>query len=197
MTFVQTIAEEDAAGAVRAMYDADRNGDGPVPNYTKAFSARPGVYAAWKALNAEVKAGMDLRRYELVTVAAARRLRSSYCVLAHGSILMGRGFLDAEGLEAVVADHRGAGLDDVDVAVMDLADKVVTDATSVTQADMDRLRALGLSDTEIFDVVAAAAMRCFFSKVLDGSGTEADARYGGMEPGLRAALTVGRPIAEA
>jgi uncharacterized peroxidase-related enzyme len=196
MTFVQTTAEDEAAGAVQAMYEADRDGAGRVPNYTKAFSARPAVYAAWKALNAEVKAGMDLRRYELVSVAAARRLRSSYCALAHGSVLMSKGFLDADGLDAVVADHQTAGLAPVDVAVMDLADKVAADATSVTQADVDRLRDLGLDDTEIFDVVAAAALRCFFSKMLDGLGAQADPRFAELEPELRAALTVGRPIAD-
>ena len=47
----------------------------------------------------------------------------------------------------------------------------------------------------IFDVVAAAALRCFFSKTLDGLGVLADARFGALEPDLRMALTVGRPIA--
>ena len=46
------------------------------------------MYAAWRQLNGAIKANMDLRRYELATVAAARRLRSSYCTLAHGSVLM-------------------------------------------------------------------------------------------------------------
>ena len=44
-------------------------------NYEHAFAERPEVYAAWGQLNGAIKAGMDLRRYELVTVAAARRLR--------------------------------------------------------------------------------------------------------------------------
>ena len=65
-------------------------------------------------------------------------------------------------------------LDDVDRAVMELADKVAADATAVTQADVDRLRDLGLSDAEIADVVFAAALRCFFSKTLDGLGVEPD-----------------------
>ena len=67
---------------------------------------------------------MDLRRYELATLAAARRLRSSYCALAHGSVLLER-FLGAGG--ACVrssSDHGAAELDAVDVAVIDLADKV-------------------------------------------------------------------------
>ena len=46
--------------------------------------------------------------------------------------------------------------------------KVAADATSVEQVDIDRLRSLGLSDKDIVDVVLAASVRCFFSKVLDG-----------------------------
>jgi alkylhydroperoxidase family enzyme len=106
------------------------------------------------------------------------------------------GHLDADALRAVAIDHHAAGLDETDVAVMDLADKVAADATSVTQADVDHLRALGLSDADVFDVVAAAGARAFFTKVGDGLGVQADASYGEMEPALRDALTVGRPIAE-
>ena len=73
--------------------------------------------------------------------------------------------MDTDQLLDVVADHRHAGLDEVDVAVMDLAEKVAGDATAVTQEDVDRLRSLGLSDRDVFDVVAAAAVRCFFSTV--------------------------------
>jgi alkylhydroperoxidase family enzyme len=79
---------------------------------------------------------------------------------------------------------------------MDLADKVALDATSVTQADVDALRSHGLSDAEVFDVIAAAAARCFFSKVLDGVGAQADAKYAELDPPLRETLTVGRPIAD-
>src|SRR4051812_13534548 len=123
MTFIETIPEDDAAGALEEMYATDRAAFGHLPNLTRAFSLRPGIYAAWRRLNGEVKAGMDLRRYELATVAAARRLRSSYCTLAHGSILCDE-YLDAGTVQALVTDHRDAGLDAVDVAVMDLADKV-------------------------------------------------------------------------
>jgi hypothetical protein len=64
----------------------------------------------------------------------------------------------------------------------------------VTEADIDRLRALGCDDREIFDVILAAAARSFFSKVLDATGTLPDSAYENMEPGLRDLLTVGRPI---
>lgn len=194
MTFLETVPEAPATGEVAEMYEIDRNAFGHLPNFTQAFSLRPEVYAAWRQLNGTIKAGMDLRRYELATVAAARRLRSSYCTLAHGSVLMDK-FLDAETVRAVVDDFRTSKLEPVDVAVMDLADKVAQDATSVTQQDVDRLRGLGLTDGEILDVVLAAAARCFFSKTLDAVGAAPDAKYSELEPEIRDTLTVGRAIA--
>ena len=56
-------------------------------NMERVFEPRPDVYTAWRELLAAIRANMDDRRYELVTLAAAQRLRSSYCSLAHGKIL--------------------------------------------------------------------------------------------------------------
>jgi alkylhydroperoxidase family enzyme len=195
MPFITSVPEDQATGAVAAMYGADREAFGHVPNFTKAFSLRPDVYAAWRGLNVAIKHNMDLRRYELATVAAATRLRSTSCTLAHGSVLLER-FLDEDELRAVV-EHDTTALDPLDAAVLELADKVVLDATSVTAADVDRLRSLGLDDADILGVVLAAAARCFFSKVLDGIGVEADASYAALDPELRDTLIVGRPIAAA
>ncbi|MEA2456228.1 MAG: hypothetical protein QOI45_2490 [Thermoleophilaceae bacterium] len=196
MTFIETIPEAAAPELVANMYEADRETFGHLPNFTRAFSHQPEVYAAWRQLIGAIKARMDVRRYELASVAAARRLRSSYCMLAHGSVLAER-FMDEDAVRALVADHHSAGLTEVDMAVMDLADKVADEASSVSEAEIDRLRSLGLSDADIGDVVAAASARCFFSKMLDGLGVEPDARYADLEPQLRSALTVGRPIATA
>jgi uncharacterized peroxidase-related enzyme len=194
MAFIETVSEDQATGAVADLYRDEQQRFGFLPNFSKAFAARSEVYRAWVQLNGSIKEGMDLRRYELATIAAAAELRSSYCALAHGSVLL-KQFMDADELQAVIADHRNAGLDETDVAVMDLAEKVAADAGSVTQADIDRLRSLGLSDADIVDVVLAAAARCFFSKTLDALGARADAQYEQLDPEIREALTVGHPIA--
>ena len=196
MTYINTIPEEAASGPVAELYAADRELVGHVRNMTRGLSLAPEIVSAWQALNGAIKARMDLRRYELATLAAARRLRSSYCMLAHGSVLLDQ-YVDPETLQAIVADHSAAGLEPVDVAVMDLADKVAADACSVTQDDIDRLRSFGLSDADILDVVAAAAARCFFSKLLDGLGVAPDASYSALDPGLLETLVVGRPVAGA
>jgi uncharacterized peroxidase-related enzyme len=163
-------------------------------NYERAFEPRPDVYAAWGELLGAIKATMDLRRYELVTLAAARRLRSSYCSLAHGSILIEK---FGEPVLQIATDRRAAGLDEVDLAVMDLAEKVIDDATSIEESDRQRLRDLGLSDEEIMDVILAAALRSFWTKTLDGLGVQPDAGYAELDPDLREVLVVGRPIADA
>jgi alkylhydroperoxidase family enzyme len=163
--------------------------DGDGANMERAFALRPEAYAAWRQLVTAVKSTSDERRYELATLAAARRLRSSYCSLAHGKVLAEQ-FYDFESVPSLPD-----GLDDADRAIMAFADRVVADATAITQADIDELRAHGLSDGEIFDAVLAATIRCFFSKTLDALGVQPDAEYAELDPAFREPLTVGRPIA--
>ena len=136
---------------------------------------------------------MDLRRYELATLAAALRLRSSYCCLAHGSVLIEQ---FREPVELIALDRGSSGLDETDLAVMRLAERVVDDATSITEDDVQPLRDLGLSDTDIMDVVLAATARCFFSKTLDAMRVLPDAKYRELPAELLEVLVVGRPIAE-
>jgi uncharacterized peroxidase-related enzyme len=193
--FIRPLPDDEVTGAAAEAYESDLAEDGYVSNVSRTFSHRPEVLAAWIGLKDAVTSSMDRRRYELVTIAAARRVRSSYCMLAHGDVLATR-FYDTEQVRGIALDHHTAGLDEVDVALMDLADKVAADASSITQGDVDRLRDLGLTDAEVFDVVAAAAMRCFFTKIVDGLGFQPDAAYGELDAALREALVVGRPIEE-
>jgi uncharacterized peroxidase-related enzyme len=194
VAFIETIPEAEATGAVAEMYETDRERYGFLPNFTRAFSHRPATYAAWRQLVGTVIGAMDARRFELVTMAAARRLRSSYCMLAHGSVLM-RDMMEPDEVRALALDFHAADLGPEEVAVMEFADKVVEDAGSITPDDVERLRSIGLSDADITDVALAAALRCFFSKTLDALGVEPDATYAKLEPPLRDALTVGRAIA--
>lgn len=197
MSYLATVAEAEASGELGRQYEADRSSLGFVANYTRTFSLRPAVYAAWQQLNGAIKSGMEPRRYELATLAAARHLRSSYCALAHGRVLAAN-HIGEDSVRDLMADGAGSGLDAVDRAVVELATKVAADAPGITAADFAALRALGVGDPEILDVVLAVSARCFFSTVLDGTGTQADHAYESLlEPDTVEALTIGRPIAEA
>ena len=191
-----------------------------IPNYERAFGGRPEVYAAWRALATAVSGGMDHRTYEIATVAAARALRSTYCSLAHGEVLLER-YADRHGLRAVLAAADGAAPEltaaggpttsegsptsrsaepdaktapaDRDALIAVFAARVARHAPDIDDAEREALRARGLSDADILDVILAVAARCFFSTVLDATGTRADAAYRERLPAdLVAELTCGR-----
>jgi uncharacterized peroxidase-related enzyme len=169
---------------------------GFMPNYAAAFASRPDVASAWGALNGAISKGMDRRRYEIATIAAARQLRSTYCTAAHSMFLRDE-VGDEQSMTSLVNAPDGAGLDATDRAIVAFARKVADDASSIEQGDVDALRDAGLSDNEITDVVFAAAARSFFTKVLDGLGVQADFELGEkFDPAVRDQLVVGRPIAD-
>jgi uncharacterized peroxidase-related enzyme len=196
MAYIKTIPVAQATGDVRAMYEKAQTGLGYVPNYTKLFSYRPAVNAAWGNLLASIRSHMDPRRYELVTLAAARAMRSSYCMLAHGSLVRDK-FYSAAQLVAIASDFTTAELDPAEISMMEFADKIVRDATAITEGDVQQLREQGFSDAEIFDIAATATARCFFSKLLDALGAEPDSAYLKLEEELKQQLTLGRPISQA
>jgi len=193
--FIATPDEDTLEGDAAKWYERERSGWGYLPNYAPAFATRPDVAQAWTQLNGAIRNGMDRRRYEIATIAAARALRSTYCTAAHSKFL--RDECDDEAtMRAIAADPSGATLDPVDRAVVDFAARVATDASTITAGDVDRLRALGLEDDDIINIVYAAAARSFLTKVMDGLGVQADAQLGAtFDPEVRAQMTVGRPIA--
>jgi uncharacterized peroxidase-related enzyme len=187
MTYIQTVPAEEATGELEDLYAEDLKRLGYIANYTQAFSLRPEAMLAWRQLSGTIRSQMDLRRYELVTLAAASALRCTYCVLAHGAVLREK-ILTAEQVVAILRDYRQAGLAPAEVAVMAFAEKVTREAHRVTPQDIETLRGHGLSDVEILDIVLAAAARNFFSRVLDAVGAEPDAVYLDWAPELGEAL---------
>jgi uncharacterized peroxidase-related enzyme len=193
MAFIRTVPVEEATGSARAMYEEARASLGHVPNYLMAFSLRPEVWNASSQLFAAIRGAMTLRRYEIITVATALALESSYCSLAHGKVLLDQ-FLGAEQTEAFARDFQRSEITPAEKAMAVFAQKIALRAHTITQADVDELRGHGFSDQEIADIVAAATARCFMSKFLDSVGAPADHYYADLPPGVRQALTVGRDI---
>lgn len=180
MSFLSTPGESP-------LYEAERPARGYVPNYLRVLALRPEVYHAWLRLGEVVRAGMDPRRYELVTLTAARRLGSTYCGLAHAAALLER-FYDDVALRAIMADHHDAGLAPVDVAAMDFADRVAADPAGVTEGDIAVLRGHGLTDADIFQIVLAVCLRRFFSGILSAVGAVPDPVFRALPPDVRAAV---------
>ncbi|HYE93748.1 MAG TPA: peroxidase-related enzyme [Terriglobales bacterium] len=194
MAFIRTISPADAEGPVREIYERAAQRFGFVPNWARAFSLRPGVLQGWTALLGSVTAHLPVRTYELATLAAARAIRSSYCALAHGAVLADKVFDPTT--VAAIATGADSVLEPRERAMMTFAEKVALSADRITVEDVDGLRGHGYTDEAIFDIAAAAAARCFFSKLLDALGVEPDSSFRDADPAFRAALTVGRPVAK-
>ena len=192
MAFIDTTSPTDARGGVLAMYERQQNHWGYVPNYAKAFSGRPEVLARWGRLLAEIKRPMTRRRFELVTFAAALALRNTACSLQHGKMLTE--FFGDDDVRAMRDGKFSENVSELDQAVFRFSQKVALAAARITRGDVDRLKSLGLGDDEIFDIVATAAGRAFFAKLLDGLGVEPDSAYMVLDEDFRRTMTVGRPI---
>ena len=187
--YIKITSEAEVDGRLREIYDGDRKSMGYVPNHAKVFSLRPEVLEAWRAFQGSIRKNLRLRRYELVTLAAAVALKCRYCILAHGAILTKNG-VSVEQLRAILTNFREAGLEHPEVAIMEFAQKIVRSANEMTQADVDALHALGLEDIEILDITLTATMRSFASKTFNALGAGPDAVYDELEKQLADLLPV-------
>jgi uncharacterized peroxidase-related enzyme len=192
MAFIDTIPDDEIDDQVRAMYERQASFWGFVPNYAKVFCYRPEIMGLWAQLQAGIKKPMGKRRYELVTFAAANALRSTLCSLAHGKNLTE--FFPSEEVQAMARGEAPSGLTAAETEMMKFARKVARDASSVTREDVQKLKVVGFSDAEVFDIVAAASARAFFTKVVESLGVAPEPSLLGLDQEFKRTMAVGRPV---
>ena len=176
MTILKVTPEAEASGLTAEIYDADRRSLGHVPSHTKAMSLNPEAYLAWESLTQAISTSLGLRWYELVTLAAAQAIGSTHCRLAHGKKTLT--IIPEEHLCAIAIDFHDADLPEAEVAMMDYAVKLSTNAAAMDDVDTQQLRGHGFSDREIADITMAAAARNFFSRALLALNVELDVPEG-------------------
>jgi uncharacterized peroxidase-related enzyme len=75
-------------------------------------------------------------------------------------------------VRALMAEPGAAPLDRPDRAIVDYALKLTRDPRDMRQADVEALRAAGLSDAEVFEVAFATAYFNYTNRVAEGLGVE-------------------------
>lgn len=190
--YISAVPEPDQAEAFERYVEAQRAAWGFVPDYTGCFASRPRVADAWLELAKTIREPMDRRRFELVTVAAARARRSTYCAVAHSKFL--RDVCDDQPtLDALLTDPTGETLSEEDAAVYRFASQIARDPASIVKGDIDALRAVGLDDAAIADIAYTVGLRLFFTTVLDSLGAHLDAATAAeFDSAALDLLTVGR-----
>ncbi|MFN3400897.1 MAG: carboxymuconolactone decarboxylase family protein [Ferrovibrio sp.] len=192
--YLKTIEENGAAGKVAEIYAAQKAQLGFVMSAAQCLTTREDLLPAYTDFVNTMRGGFTLspRDWRIITLIAAREVRSTYCSMVYGKQLIAD-LGSKEMVLAVQRDFRTAGLSDRDVAMLVYAEKVARDATRVTQADIDALRAAGFTDANISDIALCAAFRCFIGRFFDAVGAGPEAAFIDDDPAWRDTLTVGRP----
>ena len=190
------VSDPPVDASVTAAYEDDLASDGYINNSTRVWCWRPDVLASFQTLRAGLRDGSDLSDREIaVMVAATAAARGDpYCSLAWGARLAE---LSDEATAARVLQGDPSGLSSREAALARWSRQVVLDSNAPTQADVDHLRDIGLSDREIFEATAFIAFRLAFSTIDSALGAQPDQELIERVPPLvREAVTYGRPRTE-
>jgi uncharacterized peroxidase-related enzyme len=185
MGLLRTTTDDEATELTARLYESERKDLGYVPDYTRVMAVNPEALDAFQALVRAIVHGLGKRRFELVTLAAARAIGSQHCLLAHGRKSIG--LFPDEQLVRIARDYHSAGLPEAEVVMMEFAEKISGDAAAMTEADARKLREHGFSDRDIVDITLAASVRNYYSRSLLALGAEVQVPPG-LSPELQDAL---------
>jgi uncharacterized peroxidase-related enzyme len=167
MTRMPLIQLEDATGAQQALLTQVKKGLGVVPNMTKAMANSPAALKGYLALSGALAGGaLGAKTRERLALVLAQANECDYCLSAHTMMAPAAG-LSAEDIR----DARKASASDPKTdAILKFALSAVENRGSTTADQLSDLRAAGVTDEEIAEIVAVVALNTmtnFFNKVAD------------------------------
>ena len=180
-----------------AFYSRDVADDGYVANFSRLWAWRPDVFDEFLRLRNLLtqQAGLSLRERSVLVCAMAANLCDSYCALAWGSTLASE--TNPLTAAAVLQRQETPDLTVRERALATWAGQVVREPNAITAEDVDRLRAVGLTDGEVFDATVFIAFRLAFSTVNDALGARPDRQLAAAAPAaVRDAVIFGRSVSE-
>jgi uncharacterized peroxidase-related enzyme len=182
---------------VRAMYARDLDDDGYVANSTRMWAWRPDVFEAFKHTRVVTGEAMTLtdREFAVLLSATVSAQRDGYCSLAWGTTLSRETSDDVAA--AVLTGATPSDLTDRERALVRWCRAVVRDPGATSATDVDRLRAAGFGDRDVFEITAIVAFRIAFSTLRLALGVQPDAQLAeAAGEVVRDAVDFGRGVAQ-
>lgn len=189
MSWLETIAFEDAEGKLRKLYDRVTGPDGNVDNIMLAHSLRPHTMEGHMALYKSVlhHYGNEIPKWVLETIGVYVSMlnRCAYCVEHHfaGLQRLLKDDARAEAIKAALEAEAFDSLDDTVAAALAYAEKLTLDPASLTPADIDAARSAGYTDGQILEINQVTAYFNYANRTVLGLGVCTDGDVMGLSPG--------------
>ncbi len=152
---------QDLPAELRERFDDVEERSGFLPNIFGALAWRPAEATAFFALHDALMdketPGLSKADREVIVVATSAANDCLYCVVAHGAIARIRA-RDPYLADQVAVDWRKAPLSARMHAVVEVAVRLAVEPAAVTAADLDGLRAAGLTEDDVWDVGAIVSL---------------------------------------
>lgn len=153
-------ALSDLPDDVRSRIEAVQEKSGFVPNVFLVLARRPDEFRAFFAYHdalMERQGGLTKAEKEMIVVATSAANDCAYCVVAHGAIL--RIYAKNPRLADQIAVHYpGAEITGRQRLMLDVAVKLAVRPQEFEQEDLDRLRAAGFDDEDVWDIGAITGL---------------------------------------
>lgn len=171
--------ETELPEGLRKLFARARERLGFVPNVFRAYAYRPERLSAWFAHHRQLHEpteGLSAADREMIAVVVSSANHCAYCLGAHGAALreeLGDPILG----DRISWDWRRAGLDERRSVICAYAEKLTLRPLDCEERDLHRLKELGLSSEEIWDVIEIAAMYNFTNRLAMATGQLANPEY--------------------
>ena len=176
MSVFPMIEVEEATGEVAELYEEIQRDMGIpfVPNIDKALAGAPnvlrGTWEVTKNVFLQTSLPMSLAMMILYKIASANNCE--YCSSIHKVNCMSSG-IDEETLAALENDLESLSPVRVQIIIR-FAEKCAFDRFSLTDADYDEVRAQGISDEEMIEIVGLTALGTYLDIIADSLKLDVD-----------------------
>ena len=155
---IPNIDPERAAGKTRRLLGQVRRKLGLVPNFFRVLANAPVALEGYLSFSAALGGGsLDNRIREQIAIAVAESNLCRYCLNAHTFLAEKAGLSPEEIASAVRASSSDPRID----AVLKLARAIIVQRGEVSDAELERARAAGLTDGELVETVANTVLNIF------------------------------------
>lgn len=190
MTWIDTIAYEDADGELKQLYDRIKGPDDNVDNIMLAHSLRPhsmqGHMTIYKYVLHHPRNTLPKAYLEVIGVYVSILNECDYC-FEHHFAGMSRLLDDMARSEAIRGALQSRRPEDAfngaELAGLNYAAKLTTAASSLTREDIEGLRSAGLDDGQILEINQVAAYFGYANRTVLGLGIDSEGDIIGLSPG--------------